>query len=36
MDIDYSYIEEKEIFDDDFLYDEIDICDDCLQSPCIC
>lgn len=35
MDIDYSYIEEEEIFDDDY-YDEIDICDDCLQSPCIC
>lgn len=35
MDKDYSYIEEEN-FDDDFLYDEIDICDDCLQSPCIC
>lgn len=33
----YNYIyEEEENFDDDFLYDEIDICDDCLQSPCIC
>lgn len=30
----YNYIyddEEEEIIDD-----EIDICDDCLQSPCIC